>query len=348
MSIIPRHVLKVSIQIGLFFGVVGLTLLSLLLLWSPSSAANTDKIVWGVNYSESQAEYLELDPAATYSAIIDELGAKHIKIHVNWNSTQKDKNIIDFTSLDRMVSEAEEKNVKLILVIGMKTGRWPECHTPDWFLSVDEDARESEIIKYISTIVGRYKSSPAIEFWQVENEPLLQFGTCPDWYYDLGTTMLEAEVAAVRSLDPNRKIIVSDTGELSSWTDVAKIADIVGITMYRSSWDATEKTFGLNPYTFLTPQFYANKAAYIKSMYNKPVISIELQAEPWASKGLAEASLEEQALSMNPDLFHENIEFAKQAGLDAYYFWGAEWWHYMKLQHNQPEIWDEAKKTLAE
>ncbi len=347
MSIIPRQVLKTTLHIGLLLSMATIIVLGILLLWSPSSAANQD-IFWGINYSESQAAYLGLDPAATYSAMIHDLGAKRIKIHVNWNSTQKDMNIIDFTSLDRMVTEAEENDVKLVLVIGMKTGRWPECHTPDWFLQVAPDKREAEIIKYISTLVGRYKSSPALEFWQVENEPLLQFGTCPDWYYDLGTKMLEAEVAAVRSLDPNRKIIVSDTGELSTWTDVAKIGDIVGVTMYRSSWDATEKTFGVNPYTFLTPQFYANKAAYIQAVYSKPVISIELQAEPWASKGLAEASLSEQALSMNPELFRENIEFAKETGFGGYYFWGAEWWYWMKTKHNQGEIWDEAKKTMAE
>jgi Glycosyl hydrolase family 10 len=348
MSITPKTILKTVLHLAAILAIIAVVCVGLLLMWSPSSSANDEKIVWGVNYSESQAQYLGLDPAATYSALITELGAKHIKIHVNWNATQKDKHTIDFTSLDRMVTEAEEHDVKLVLVIGMKTGRWPECHTPDWFLQVDEDKREAEIVKYISTLVGRYKSSEAVEYWQVENEPLLQFGTCPDWYYDLGTKILEAEVAAVRSLDPERKIIISDTGELSTWTDVAKIGDIVGVTMYRSSWDATEKTFGLNPYTFLTPEFYANKAAYIESIYGTPVIGIELQAEPWASKGLAEASLEEKALSMNPELFKENIEFAREAGLSRYYFWGAEWWLHMKQKHNQPEIWDEAKKTIAE
>jgi hypothetical protein len=348
MSITPQQLLRVTLHVTVFFVLAVVLAIGLLLLWTPSSSAADGKIMWGVNFSESQAAYLGLNPAETYSAIINELGAKHIKIHVNWNSTQKDMHTIDFASLDRMVSEAEDNDVKLVLVIGLKTGRWPECHTPDWFMTLDEDKRQGEIIKYISTLVGRYKSSPALEYWQVENEPLLEFGTCPDWYYEQGTDMLEAEVSAVRSLDPTRKIIISDTGELSTWTDVAKIADIVGVTMYRSSWDASEKTFGLNPYTFLAPQFYAAKAAYIESVYNKPVISIELQAEPWASKGLAEASLDEQALSMNPELFRENIEFAKEAALGGYYFWGAEWWYWMKTKHNQPEIWDEAQKTLRE
>ena len=348
MAITPRQLVKVTLHVAVFSVIAVILAIGLLLLWSPSSSASNEKIVWGVNYSESQAEYLGLDPAETYSAIINDLGAKHIKIHINWNNTQKDRHAIDFASLDRMVTEAEENDVKLVLVIGLKTGRWPECHTPDWFMALDADKRQAEIIKYISTLVGRYKSSPALEYWQVENEPLLEFGTCPDWYYAQGTSMLEAEVAAVRSLDPTHQIIISDTGELSTWTDVAKIADIVGVTMYRSSWDATEKTFGLNPYTFLAPQFYAAKAAYIESVYKKPVISIELQAEPWASQGLAEASLEEQALSMNPELFRENIQFAKEAALGRYYFWGAEWWYKMKIKHNQPEIWEEARKTLKE
>jgi hypothetical protein len=300
-----------------------------------------------VNYSESQAEYLGLDPAETYSAIIHDLGAKRIKIHVNWNALEKKRHEVDFTSLDAQVKEAEANDVKLVLVIGMKTGRWPECHTPTWFSEIPETERVSEIVRYVSTIVGRYKDSPAIANWQIENEPFLQFGTCPKWYYHPDSTLLQAEIAAVRSLDPHRKIIISESGELSSWTNAAEIADIVGITMYRSSWDATEKTFGLNPYTFLTPEFYSAKAAFIETYYRKPVISIELQAEPWASQGLAEAPLSEQELSMNPDLFKENIEFAKQAGLGGYYFWGAEWWYWMKTKHNQPEIWDEATQLFT-
>lgn len=346
MTITPKTILRTSLHLCAFLALAGILVVGLL-LWSHDTIAEGE-MLWGVNYSESQAEYLGLDPAVTYSAIINELGAKHIKIHINWNKTQKDQHTFDFRSLDRMVEEAEDSNVKLVLVIGLKTGRWPECHTPEWFLNIPEDEREEEIIRYISTIVGRYKSSEAVEFWQVENEPLLQFGTCPDWYYDQGTDMLKNEVAAVRSLDSTRKIIVSDTGELSTWTDVAQIGDIVGVTMYRSSWDATEKTFGLNPYTFLAPEFYSAKASYIQTMYKKPVISIELQAEPWASDGLAEAPLSEQALSMNPELFKENVEFAKQAGLGGYYFWGAEWWYWMKTKHNQPEIWNEASTLLKQ
>ena len=307
-----------------------------------------DEIVWGVDFSEDQARHLGLDSTETYSAIINDLGVKHIKIHINWNSIEKEQGMYDFSLLDSQVQEAKENDVQLILVIGMKTGRWPECHAPEWFNHVPEDKRQEEIISYITQIVERYKNNTAILYWQVENEPLLEFGKCPQWYYQSDTTLLQAEVDAVRLLDPSRKIIISDSGELSTWTQAATIGDIVGVTMYRSSWNATQKTFGINPYTFLSPEFYSTKAAFIRSYYQKPVIGVELQAEPWASKSLPEASLAEQEKSMNLVLFKENIEFAKQAGLHTYYFWGAEWWYWMKIKHNRPEIWSEAKALFVE
>ncbi len=346
MTITPKTIFKTLLHTAAFCVVVGIIVIISLLVWSYPSQAENEQF-WGVNFSESQAEYLGLDPAQTYTAIIEDLKVKNIKIHVNWNAIQPEQHILDFRSLDAQVREAEANDVSLILVIGKKTGRWPECHTPNWFLGVPKAERETEVIQYISTIVGRYKNSEAIQYWQIENEPFLEFGTCPDWYYENGTTLLEAEIAAVRSLDLNRKIIVSESGELSTWTKAASLADIVGVTMYRSSWEASNKTFGLNPYSFLAPEFYAAKAGVIQTYYNKPVIGIELQAEPWASKGLAEASLEEQAQSMNVELFKENIEFAKQAGLSGYYFWGAEWWYYMKTKQNQPEIWEEAERHFA-
>ncbi len=305
-------------------------------------------VVWGVDYSESQAAYLGLDPQETYSAIIHDLGVRHIKIHINWNATEKERGVFSFESLDRQVREAEKNDVKLILVIGMKTGRWPECHTPGWMHDIPKEERHAEIIRYVNALVERYKDSDAVEYWQIENEPFLQFGTCPSWYYKDNTTLLEKEVATIRAIDPSRRIIISDSGELSTWTEAASIGDIVGITMYRSSWDSAKKTFGFNTYSFLSPEFYATKAALIEKYYDKPVISIELQAEPWTARPLAESSLAEQEKSMNPELFDENVAFAKEVGLDAYYFWGAEWWYWMKVKHNKPEIWDKARQLFAE
>ncbi len=210
---------------------------------------------WGVTFSDSQAEYLGLSADEVYSAIINDLGVKEIKLHVNWNATEPTPGNLDLTRLDRRIREAEENGFSLILVIGMKTGRWPECHTPEWFQRVPEAERKDRIVQYVTTLVGRYKNSPAVTHWQIENEPFLEFGTCPDWYYEQGTSLIEAEVAAVRALDNTRPIIISESGELSTWTRAAGLADVVGVTMYRNTWNKAEKTFGLNPYTFWHQNF---------------------------------------------------------------------------------------------
>ncbi len=326
--------------------IISALILAPLFLSTHTSQADNE-IIWGVDYSQSQAESLGLNPEETYSAIINDLGAKQIKIHIDWDATEQNQGVYNFTTLDKQVHLAEIHKVNLILVIGMKTGRWPECHTPTWFEQLPEDQRQAALISYVDTIVARYKYSPAVQYWQVENEPFLEFGTCPAWYYKQGTSRLEAEIATVRAQDPSRKIIVSESGELSDWTKAAKMADIVGVTMYRSSWNQAQKTFGINPYSFLMPEFYSTKAKIIRQYYNKPVISIELQAEPWTAKPLNESSLDVQAKSMNPELFKENVAFAKEAGLGTYYFWGAEWWYWMKTKQNQPEIWNEAKTLFA-
>lgn len=328
--------------------VVCASLVTSFFLWTHISQADNETITWGVNFSESQAEYLGLDAKETYKAIIHDLGAKHIKLHINWNATEVEDDAYDFSSLDFQVKEAEENDVKLILVIGMKTGRWPECHTPLWMNDVSEAERQAKILQYTHDVVKRYKHSKAIEYWQIENEPFLEFGDCPDWYYEQNTSLVEKEIKLVKEIDPARKVIVSESGELSDWTTAAEHADIVGVTMYRSTWNNAEETFGINPYSFLAPQFYSAKAAYIERMYKKPVISIELQAEPWTALPVKESKLEVQEQSMNPALFEENVLFAKEAGLGAYYFWGAEWWYWMSIQHNQPEIWNLAKNLFAE
>jgi len=320
------------------------------LVWSlyhPQSS-HTDTaaaITWGVDFSQSQAEYLQLNWKETYQALIRDLGVKNIKLHTNWNAIENTKDNFYFDDVDWQIQQAEKNNVKILYVLGMKTGRWPECHIPDWAVGLSKQEQQEKVLDYITMVVSRYKDSPAISYWQVENEPFLQFGECPSWYY-FDDSFLKKEIDIVRSLDPSRKIIISDSGELSAWTEAANLGDIVGITMYRSAWAPGTDIFGISPYSFLNPSVYAGKAAVIKKIFDKNVICIELQAEPWASKPLMEAPLNEQLESMNPKIFQENVAFAQKTGLQTFYFWGAEWWYWLKTKQNKPEIWDAARNVI--
>ena len=344
-------VVCIFVMIGLFSAYIpqGLNffLLSSQELLAPTSVQTQleNGTIWGVDFSQSQAEYLQLNWKDTYSAIINDLKVRHIKLHTNWDWVEGEKDQFFFNDIDWQIEQAEQSDVKIIYVVGMKTGRWPECHIPTWAEHLSEEQQQASVLKYITTVVSRYKNSKAIRSWQIENEPLLKFGECPAWYYN-NDDFLRKEVALVKSLDPSRSIVVSDSGELSNWLDAASIGNIVGITMYRNRWPSNVRTFGTSSYSFLDPAVYAKKARLIKSSFGKDVIGIELQAEPWASKPLMVAPLQEQIRSMNLDMFKEDITFAKQTGLNEFYFWGVEWWYWMKETKNQPEIWNEAKQLL--
>jgi len=113
--------------------------------------------------------------------------------------------------------------------------------------------------------------------------------------------------------------------------------------MYRKVWSTQFKTYLNYPFP---PVFYWRKAEIIRKIFNKKVICVELQAEPWGPELLYSSPLGEQEKTMNPEQFQKNIEFAKKTGFDEFYLWGSEWWYWMKEKQNKPEIWNEAKKLF--
>jgi len=304
------------------------------------SPPRAEKIVWGVNFSQKHAEGLGLDWQQIYSALIDDLGAKNIKLATYWDLIEKEEGNYDFTDLDSQIGEAEQKEVSLLLVIGMKSPRWPECHIPEWAKGLNKEEQQKNILELLEETVLRYSSSPAVTMWQIENEPFFPFGECP-W---VDKEFLKEEVELVKSLDKEKRpVLISDSGEGSFWIQAAKIGDIAGTTMYRKVWVHQLETYFTYP---LPPNFYWRKAQIIKTFFAKRVICVELQAEPWGPHLLYDSPLEEQQKSMDLQRFQEVINFAGKTGLDEFYLWGGEWWFWMKEKQNQPQIWEEAEKLF--
>lgn len=296
-------------------------------------------ISWGVNFSYKHAENLSLDWRETYLALLDDLGVRKIKLITQWNLLEPEDDNFDFEEIDWQIKEAEKRNVEILFVVGMKTPRYPECHIPDWAYELETTNRQEEVLEFLRVAVERYKLSPAIRAWQVENEPLFPFGKCPP----ADKEFLKKEVNLVKQLDSKRPVVVTDAGEFSFWFEVSKIGDIVGTTLYRKVWF---KELGVYVSYPLPPVFYGRKARLVKKLFRKEVINVELQAEPWGPVLLYDLPLEEQNKTMNLERFKDVISYAKRTGLGEFYLWGAEWWYWMKEKQNQSAIWDEAAKLF--
>ncbi len=302
----------------------------------------TYPVSYGVGFDIEYAKYLGLDWKKAYQSMLNDLRPSYIRISAPWNMIEPSKDTFNFADLDYEMSEAAKKNVKVILVVGQKVPHWPECHYPGWVKDDLSFDRKDKLLRYMEATVKRYKNNPALEFWQVENEPYISFNfDFPDCkIFDVNA--VAEEIALVKKLDPSHKIIITDSGELSDWYPAAKRGDIFGTTLYRVVRSPNNWVF---PYDWLPSSFYKLKAIILGVKYDKFFIA-ELQAEPWFIKGATEddLSLIPQTFSLNR--FKSNINYAKHLGASRAYLWGAEWWYYMKVKHNDSSYWDYAREVM--
>ncbi len=289
---------------------------------------------FGASFSRPYAESLGLDWQAAYLAILDDLGAKYLRLGSEWDKIEESEGNYDFSALDWQLAEAEKRGVKVLLVVGNRQPRWPECHTPAWLSdSLDVEIKE-RTLEFIKVVVERYKNSPAVEMWQVENEPLLNiFGKCPKG----DVSFLKEEIALVKTLD-SRPVMITDSGELSTWSQTAHLGDFFGTSVYRVVH---------NPYTgyfyhFWAPASYRLKAKLVGLSLDKAIIS-ELQAEPWLSDGAEYSAPEEQKRMMSPERIEKQIDFATRTGFSRAYVWGVEWWYWLKEQGDD-SVWQIGRK----
>ncbi|MFZ2300091.1 MAG: hypothetical protein WAW00_03085 [Candidatus Moraniibacteriota bacterium] len=332
-----------------FFKVIGLTLCAtaggILLLFGYFNLPGPDPredVALGMTFSSRYAADLGLDWRETYLALLDDVGVKKLRLPVYWDLVEKEPGKYDWSDLDWQLAEAQMRGADVILTIGQRVPRWPECHIPAWAHG-DEEKRRSALLNFMGKTVERYQDDPTVSMWQVENEPFLVFfGVCPPF----DRSFLDQEIAFVRSLDATRKVLLTDSGELSLWVSAAKRGDVFGTTMYRHIW--SPKAGGYFTYP-IGPNFFRAKEWLVRTLTRQHnLIVIELQAEPWASGWIADIPLAEQFRTMDETKLRENVDYAKRVGFPEVYLWGGEWWYWMKVKKDYPAVWDEGKKLFSE
>lgn len=303
-------------------------------------SAPKEKMTFGITFSKPFAEFMGLDWKEAYLAAMSDLQIKKIRLSSYWNEIEPIKDEFRFDDLDWQINEAKKNNADIILVLGQKQPRWPECHIPNWARNLPVEEKHEKLLSTIKMVVDRYKNERNIIAWQVENEFFFHFGECPE--YD--TDFFDKEIAYVRSLDNSRPVIITDSGELSSWYRAASRADIMGTTMYRTVYN---KDYGYFVYP-LPASFYTVKAQIIKWLTGvKKIIVVELQGEAWGPQMPNEMSPEERSKSMTAEKLKNIAEYAKSTGFSESYFWGVEYWYWLKKMKGEPAMWNEAKKIFT-
>lgn len=277
---------------------------------------------------------------ANYRAIVQDLRPSGLRLVAYWDLVEPEPGRYDFRDLDWQFAEAEKAGIPVILAFGQKAPRWPEYHFPRWLDRTDSRERETRLLAYLSAVVERYRRSPALLYWQVENEPFTGFGTGPP----PDAAFLKKEIALVRKTDPRHKILETDGGEWGKWYPSAALGDVFGTTIYRRVYSRAAGSFSPSR----TPEYYQLKEQTTKQIVGRPdqkFICVELQAEPWGHTLNPRMTIEQQEGYFPEQAFDQNIDFARKTGLKTFYLWGVEWWYYLKV-HGHPGYWERARKVI--
>lgn len=310
--------------------------------WYIKSEVSKPQLV-GTSFIPAYAESLGLNPQATMQALIDDLHVKHFRLVSYWDQLEPSPGVYDFSLLDWQFAKAAKSGADVSLSVGLRQPRWPECHMPDWAQNEPASVWQSQLEAFMTKVVKRYKNSPALVSYQVENEFFLQgFGKCTNF----DRSRLVAEYDLVKKLDPKHMAIVARSNNAIGWPEGAPRADEYGISIYKRVWDA-DITHRYLEYPY-PAWYYAFVAGWTKIITGKDTIIHELQAEAWPpnSQPIQNTSLAEQNKSFDAARFTSRVRFGRNTGMPEIYLWGSEYWYYRLVTLHDPSLWNVAKQTI--
>lgn len=299
-------------------------------------------LVWGTSFIPAYAESLGLDPKQTMDALLYDLDVKHLRLVSYWDQLEPTQGAYDFTLLDWQFEKAEAAGAKVSLSLGLRQPRWPECHLPSWAVDMPTDQWQPRLNTYIKAVVDRYKNSPSLESYQLENEYFLQgFGICTDFSRE----RLVEEFNTVKAADSNHPIIISRSNNAQGIPINAPVPDEYGISIYKRVWSPPISRYMEYPFP---AWYYGYLAGLQKIVHGKDTIIHELQAEAWPpnGQGITQTSLEEQNKSFDAARFEDRVRYGEATGMREIYLWGSEYWYYRLIKLNDPSLWNVAKDVF--
>jgi len=327
----------------ILLGLIAIVLVVAIVIFILARKEIPEKIQYGMSFNTMYAQELGLDWKETYEAILMELGVRHFRLAAHWPMIEPIDDVYNFTELDYQIKRANEEGADVILAVGRRLPRWPECHVPKWAENLSKEEQQQQILDYSTVVINRYKDESAIKYWQIENEPYLEV-FAKQHCGEFDEAFFEREVAHFRSLDDSRPFLVTDSGNLGTWTGPYRHGDAFGTSVYIHFWNQELGQFR----TILPPWFYRVKEGIMVFLYGeKETMLIELSAEPWLLEPITDVAIETQYSRMDVEKLNDILEYAEDTRYEKQYLWGAEWWYWLK-DKGHPEMWERGKELFAE
>lgn len=297
---------------------------------------------YGVSFIPDYANSLGVDPKTNLDALLG-IGVKQLRLVSYWSDVEQTPGSYDFSQLDWQFQKAETAKAKIILTVGLRQPRWPECHAPAWTTNEATSVWRPQLLAYMRATIERYKYSPSLESYQLENEYFLRgFGTCTDFSRD----RLVTEYQLIKSLDSKHPIIVGRSNNAVGFPVGQPQPDAFSISIYKRVWDANFSHRYLE-YPF-PAWFYGFLAGTQQILLHKDMTIGELQAEAWPPNGqtIPQTSLTEQNKSLNAQRLRDRFAYGEATGMRDILLWGGEYWYYRLVILHDPSVWTTAQQIF--
>jgi len=325
------------------------------------------KPVYGTSYSFEQSGWYGFNPRETYIKLLEDF--EWIRIPFFWDQMVTDGEFNkNFDDLKFAIEEAQKRDVKVIIALGVKTPYFPEYHWPKEIASKVKFGEQitsshpvaADIIEIDKKVVGELSLYDNIIYWQVENEPLI--GNVNRWKID--SSLIAKEVEVVRGSDRLKRPIILNhaaTGFYDrSWQallPILKEGDIFAVNAFfktKGTDLVTAKIFGrevhilwpdhlvwpVQPWFIFSPSFQTIK----ENVENRGLKFwiLEMQAEPYIKK-LDEAS--DPFLPFTPKDIKDGVNFLKSYEIESIGLWGVHFWQFRAKTGDG--LWIETVKKIV-
>jgi hypothetical protein len=301
-------------------------------------------LVLGASFIPAYAESLGLNAKDTMDALIGQAAVRNFRLVSYWDQLEPVAGQYDFSLLDWQFQKVEAAHGTITLSLGLRQPRWPECHAPSWIGSMPQSQWQPQLEKFMAAVVNRYKDSPSLRSYQVENEFFLQgFGLCTNF----DRSRLVSEYNLVKKTDPHHTAIIARSNNAIGFPLGQPRPDEFGISIYKRVWSPPIGRYYEYPFP---AWYYAFLAGTQKILTGRDMIVHELQAEAWPPnyQSITETSLAEQKKSLDAQRFENRIKYGEGTGMREIYLWGVEYWYYRLIILHDPTLWNVAAKNFNE
>jgi hypothetical protein len=303
----------------------------------------------GFSFSPYLSTWANRDPAQDLTLLVDATNPDLVRLPVYWEMVQPSPDELDFSSVDSLLAVIAKHNIaapnptRVVLTIGARNFLYPELHEPAWGgprqqPNLNEVQSGAPYRAYFDGSIARYRGSPLLYAWQVENEPLDYVGNSFTGDDQIKVAQLAWEIGEVHRLDPAHEAV---TTTFDGWNAAVDMMQLYtpSLLYLLGGWpqghpeDALESSDALGLDMYLdgpsTPLRFTSPD--LRAEWKEQALSFWAARARSKGKGLWLAEMQAQPWSVSPgqfspsDLIASAVDY-RQERLQVVLMWGVDTW----------------------